>query len=419
MNTTPAIPKTAEPRTPGRSRTTRRRLAVVLSHPVQYYAPWFRQVRESDAVELRVFYLWNPEAGGAVDRGFGVPVKWDIPLLEGYESEFVPNLSADPGTHHFRGLVNPELAARIAAWNPEAVLFFGYAWQAHLGAIFSPALRDIPFLFRGDSHDLFPAAGPRSLLSRFVRRLAFRRFDAFLSVGRAHRAYLEGAGVPARKIFFAPHCIDNARFAGEHGEALRRATSWKEELGITENRPVALFVGKLEEKKRPQDLLEAFLARHPEHDPDGPALLFVGNGKLEGGLRERAGDRIGRSVFFAPFQNQTEMPKVYATGDLLVLPSFGRGETWGLVVNEAMNLGTAALVSSHVGCAADLVIDGETGWTFEAGNTGDLQLRLADALSDPHRLGTMGEAARDHIGNYSYEAATDGLLSAMRSLAGS
>ena len=413
MNCAPSIPKIRA----REKAASKKRLAVILSHPVQYYAPWFQQIAKSGALELRVFYLWNPDDTTTYDRGFGVSVAWDIPLLKGYEFEFVPNISRDPGTHHFRGLINPELPSRIAVWKPDAILFFGYAWQSHLQTIFSPTLRDIPFLFRGDSHDLYPARGWKSLVSRHLRSLAFRQFEAFLSVGKSHRQYLLHSKVPGSKIFPVPHCIDNARFSSAREQACVLAKAWKTELGIASDRPVVLFVGKFEEKKRPQDLLEAFLALRPNQQAEAPALLFVGNGKLEKELRKRAGNKIGEDVFFAPFQNQTEMPKVYATGDLLALPSFGRGETWGLVVNEAMNLETAALVSSHVGCGADLVIENETGWTFEAGNQDHLRVQLAKATSDPEELAKVGKAAAQHIENFSYEVATQRLLSALGSLA--
>jgi glycosyltransferase involved in cell wall biosynthesis len=142
-------------------------------------------------------------------------------------------------------------------------------------------------------------------------------------------------------------------------------------------------------------------------------LLFVGSGELEAELRAMTGGEIGRSVFFAPFQNQSEMPKVYACGDVLVLPSFGSGETWGLAVNEAMSLGKPVIVSSHVGCAEDLVIPGETGWVFPAGQVEALGQVLSAAASDPEALLAMGRRARKHIGGYSYERATEALIDAL------
>jgi len=57
------------------------------------------------------------------------------------------------------------------------------------------------------------------------------------------------------------------------------------------------------------------------------------------------------------------MPLVYRLGDALVLPS-GYGETWGLAVNEAQACGRPALVSDCVGCARDIIREGENGMIF-------------------------------------------------------
>ena len=93
-----------------------RRLAIILSHPVQYYSPWFRWLRAHAAIEFKVFYLWQFGVTTQRDPQFETAFQWDVDLLAGYDSEFVPNRARDPGTHHFRGLDNPELCRRLAAW---------------------------------------------------------------------------------------------------------------------------------------------------------------------------------------------------------------------------------------------------------------------------------------------------------------
>ena len=135
----------------------RPRLAVVTSHPVQYYAPWFRFLAATGRYDLRVFYLWDGGVRARHDPGFGHTVRWDVPLLDGYAHEFVPNTSARPGTAHFFGLRNPGLPARLGAFDPHAALVVGYnylsfvrfdlrtvapatAFTADLSGRFSPAV---------------------------------------------------------------------------------------------------------------------------------------------------------------------------------------------------------------------------------------------------------------------------------------
>src|SRR5258708_23672139 len=112
------------------------RLAIISTHPIQYYAPIFQALARSTIVQPRVFFTWSQTAGaGVADSGFGRTIKWDIPLLNGYEFEFVPNTAKRPGTEHFRGLRNPGLNRAIEAWRADAVLVFGWNSQAHLGAL--------------------------------------------------------------------------------------------------------------------------------------------------------------------------------------------------------------------------------------------------------------------------------------------
>jgi glycosyltransferase involved in cell wall biosynthesis len=414
------------------------RLGVVLSHPTQYCSPWFRFLAENGLPDLRVFYLWNGGVAPQLDPGFGVPVKWDIPLLEGYDYEFVPNEARRPGTSRRFGLNNPELVNRIEEFRPDSVLVYGYNYITFYRLLFSKLTQRVPFLFRGDSHRLGQmrsaecrmrnegtadrggrrtedgksASRVQASLKERVRRWwiasVFRRFSAFLYVGAANREYLRHHGVPDSKLFFCPHCVDNERFFSETEAARDDARQWRNQLGIQPNLRVVLFAGKFEPRKRPLDLVEAFKAA----DVPDAVLVLVGNGEQEAELRKRA---LGsENILFAPFQNQTRMPRTYMLADLFVLPSFD--ESWGLAVNEAMCMGRPIIVSDQVGCAQDLVRHGQNGLIFPAGNVPALSNASREAFSNPARLEAWGRRSRELICNYSYEQAANGLFSALKVL---
>jgi glycosyltransferase involved in cell wall biosynthesis len=368
-------------------------------------------------LELKVFYLWDFGVVARTDPGFGETFTWDLPLLEGYASEFIPNVSPAPGTEAFGGLHNPGLVAALGDWRPDAILMMGYAYRSHLDVLLSPRLRKVPMLLRGDSHDLARPANLRTWAARQARRLLFRRFSGFLAVGRANADYFRRSGVPEDRIVFAPHAVDNARFRDQEPATRARALAWRRELGIPDGAFVFLFAGKLEDKKRPQDLLAAFAALEGTAAPRPAALLFVGSGAWESRLKAEAGSRLGKTVFFAPFQNQPRMPMVYAAGDVLVLPSLGPSETWGLAVNEAMNLGLPAIVSSHVGCGPDLIEEGRTGWRFPAGDVAALSSALRQALeAGDMAFEGLREAARVKVASYAYGAATAALRDTLERL---
>ena len=387
------------------------RLAIVLSHPTQYYSPWFRWLRDQTPLAFRVFYLWDFGVAERRDPKFQKAFRWDVDLLSGYDSEFVPNRARDPGTHHFFGLQNPTLPSRLAAFAPTAVLLFGYNWRTHFRVIAWARLHGVPLLFRGDSH-LFGREKP-GLLRRLFLSTIFRQFAAFLPVGLANRRYLHAFGVPEAKQFPAPHAVDAARFVAAEETGRAAAAALRRQLGLAAGIQVVLFAGKLVSEKQPRALLAAFLAAAVP----GTALVFVGDGPEKEGLLADAAAANSPAVHFLPFANQSEMPARYLLADLFVLPSRGCFETWGLAVNEAMHLGVPALVSDRVGCHPDLVTEGETGWVFASESLPDFVAKLRTAL-DAVRQDRAGFASRvrQRVSGYTFTQVSAGLLRALAAL---
>ena len=392
------------------------RLAVVAGHPVQYVAPWLEQLAQEPRLDLKVFYLWDLGVSEARDPGFLQPLQWDIPLLEGYRHVFIPNRSKNPGNHHFLGYINPSLNRSLSEWKPDVVLLMNYAFLSYLLLIIDTRFWKIPFLFRGDSHDLARSHGVGAWLGQTLRRMIFRRFAAFLVVGQANRTYYRRCGVPASRLIDAPHAVDNDRFLAAADGASRHALLLRERLGIHRDSSVVLFVGKFVDVKRAFDILEAF-DQLTKGLRDGAALVFVGDGPHGPSLIRRARDRDLTNVHVLPFQNQQAMPAIYALGNVLVLAS--QSETWGLVVNEAMNLACPAIVTDNVGCRGDLVVDGRTGWIYPTGDIAALNRCLREALEDPDRLRAMGREARRHVAGFNFDGITAGLLDAIDRSGGS
>jgi glycosyltransferase involved in cell wall biosynthesis len=383
------------------------RLAIISTHPIQYYSPIFQELARSESLATRVFYTWSQTAAAPVsDPGFKRAISWDIPLLEGYEFEFVPNTAARPGTDHFQGLRNPSLIAAIEAWGADAVLVFGWNSHSHLQALRHFKGR-IPVFFRGDSTLLDPSRWWRRAARRLILGWVYRHIDVAIAVGSNNRDYFRWCGVPEERIDLAPHAIDIRRFADPDGIHAQRAAQWRSELGIPAAARVLLYAGKLQPKKDPLLLLQAFESCGvPGH------LVFVGNGSLEAELRARAAPRS--DVHFLPFQNQQAMPAVYRLGDVFILPSRGPGETWGLALNEAMATRRPVIAGSRVGGARDLITAGVNGWTFQSANLGELTAVIAQALGcEPSTLAAMAAAAESAGERCSIPAAAAGIEAAV------
>jgi glycosyltransferase involved in cell wall biosynthesis len=237
-------------------------------------------------------------------------------------------------------------------------------------------------------------------------RWVYRHVDVALYVGTRNREYYQAHGLEPGQLVFAPHAIDNQRFRQNSEEMEAKAASWRDSAGINPDQVVFLFVGKLEPKKAPDLLLKTFnLTQFP--GPRRPALVFCGSGVLEGSLRQLAGP----DVHFLGFRNQTEMPWVYRVGDVVVLPSRGPGETWGLALNEAMACGRAVIASDKVGAAVDLIEPGRNGWIFASEQSVALSTVLKDAAAaGGEGLAAMGRHSLEIISAWSLERQVKGIL---------
>jgi glycosyltransferase involved in cell wall biosynthesis len=375
----------------------RHRLAIIATHPIQYYAPLFRLLTARANLDVHVFYGWKGAATGAeLDRGFGREVHWDIPLLEGYAFTFVPNESSDPGTHHFRGIRAPTLIPLIEQWKPNALLVYGWNFQSHLSVLRS-FRRRTPVLFRGDSTLIDESPGLRKWARRAVLHWVYRHIDIALFVGLHNREYFRAHGVDETQLIWAPHSVDNERFRDLSGADTRRAMQWRAGIGVPQDATVVLFAGKLEPKKAPELLLRYMLGR----DPANEHLVIIGSGPMQQQLTEMAAGNP--KIHFLGFQNQSAMPAAYRLADVFVLPSRGPGETWGLAVNEAMSSHRPVVVSDRVGCAPDLAKEGQTGSVFSAGDEKALDAKLRPMLDSREYRNRLGTGAASLIELWSLE----------------
>ena len=369
-----------------------KKLAIITTHPIQYYAPMFKLLNERGNISIKVFYTWGEKSLTKYDPGFDKNIAWDIPLLDGYPYEWVQNTAADPGTHHYQGIVNPGLIGQLEAWQPDALLFYGWAYHGHLKAM-RYFKNKIPILFRGDSTLLDDKKGIKALLKLMFLKWAYKNIDHAFYVGTNNHAYFRKYGLSEKQLTFAPHAIDNDRFANDKTE---EAIVLRQQIGIKDDQILILFSGKLEDKKSPLLLLDAFLIiRNPAIH-----LLFLGNGALEAALKLKAENIT--NVHFLEFQNQSQMPIMYQACDLFCLPSKGPGETWGLAVNEAMASGKAVLVSDKVGCAVDLVKENYNGAIFISENREDLVKNLVKLTQSKKMLQEYGANSKKLLKNWNF-----------------
>jgi glycosyltransferase involved in cell wall biosynthesis len=381
------------------------RLGILASHPIQYQAPWFRGLAQ--VADVTVFFAHRQTAAGQADAGFGVAFDWDIDLLACYRHMFLRNIASVPSVNEYGGCDTPEIAEIIPREKFDAFIVNGWYLKSFLQAAAACRRARTPVFIRGDSQFGMSPSLLKRAVKELTHRILLRRFDGFLYVGRHNAEYLAHYGAPKERMFFVPHFVDNAWFASRAAEALPQRDTLRASWGVTPDSVVALFVGKFVEKKRPSDLLQALGAgKNPR-----TMAVFVGSGELEQSLREEA-NALGVKVHFAGFKNQSELPGLYASADVLVLPS-NAGETWGLVVNEAMACGLPAIVSDAVGCVPDLIEEHQTGFSFPLGNAHALMERLSVVKQKKQTGHDWRPALQAKLQTYSLETAVTGTMRAI------
>jgi len=383
------------------------RVGFLTSHPIQYQVPIFRYLAQQPGLEFTVFFCQIPDAK-AQGSGFGVSFTWDLPLLEGYRSEVLKNVSSKPSVTTFGGCDTPEIADRIRNGGFDAFIVNGWVVKSCLQTLWACRRHGVPCIVRGEANDL----RPRAWWKRLLQRQLVSQYSAFLAIGQANASFYRARGIPAARLFPALYCVENERFA-KAAEGVDRNAA-RQHFGLRNDSIVFLFSGKFIVKKQPMCLLQSLrLAAARETRIE---VLMVGDGELRAKCEAYARENQ-LPVRFAGFLNQSEIVNAYVAADCLLLPS-DHGETWGLVVNEAMACGRPAIVSDQVGCAADLVIPGKTGDIFSFGNWEQLADLMFEGANHPDVLHAWGEAARHRIASYSPAAAADGITQAIEFVCG-
>jgi glycosyltransferase involved in cell wall biosynthesis len=388
------------------------RLAYFVSHPIQYQVPLLRRIAQEADIDLHVFYFSDLSVRGYKDAGFGgVHVSWDIPLLDGYQSEFLPGFRhAD--SFSFASPVSHGILSRLRRGRFDAVWVHGYHTLNCLQVILAAKLLGLPLFLRTDSSLEDRARSKKTLLAKkFFFGAIGRAIFGILSVGEANDAYWRRQLGPGVRIFPMRYAVDNDFFRRKAEEASPRREEFRRELGLDAGRPVILFASKLQGRKRCIDLVEAYLQLSSDSGKPRPYLLIVGDGEERKAVEARAAAAQEGDIRFLGFRNQTDLPRFFDLCDVFVLPSIH--EPYGLVINEVMNAARPVIVSDQVGCHPDLVHNGENGYVFPALNVQALAECLRRLLDDPATRASMGEKSLRLVQQFSFEQDIAGLRQAL------
>lgn len=381
------------------------RLAWLATHPIQYQAPLLRAIARCSDIELTAIFFSDFSTRGFIDPGFGRSIEWDTQLLQGYQYEFLPGNGGEiKGIKTFQPRVGG-FAKRLTRHNYDAVLIQGWQHFGMLKAGWLAKRAGLKVLMRCEATDhVASSTGLKRLLREGTVHFLLSQIDSCLAIGTRNRDFYIQRGFPSERIGFMPYCVDNDHFRIKAQSA--DVDGLRVQLSLEYGRPVILFASKFMARKYPDQLLDAYL-RLPT---PRPYLIYVGDGEMRDNLEATVQKHQLKDVRFAGFRNQEELPSFYALADIFVLPSIN--ETWGLVVNEAMNAGCAIITTDQVGSAADLVRSGENGLVIKACDVSALTNALANCLAQERFL-DMGVRSLEIIQSWGIKENVEGLRSAL------
>jgi glycosyltransferase involved in cell wall biosynthesis len=390
--------------------TSKQPLLIVNSHPIQYFAPLYRQLAADPAFRLTVLYCSRHGLQGEVDRQFGTSVKWDIPLLDGYNHVFLRNQSPNPSIYSFWGLLNFSVIKKLWSAPKSIVWVHGWAYATYWLVLIAAKLMGHTVCLRGESP--YQLEQRKSSAKQWFRRQVlgrglFKFVDHFLFIGQQNKAFYVKMGVPIAKLIFCPYAVDNARFQSQDTEMAAQRTQLRRQLGLPIDAFIALYAGKYIEKKRPMDFVRAIQGSQRSD----MAAVLMGDGELRHDLEHFIEENALSCVSLTGFINQSAIGMYYAAADVYVMCSTEE-ETWGLSTNEAMNFGLPLILTDTVGCADDLLLDGQNGYRVPCGAADELAQALDKLAALPSAVRRqMGQCSRQHIGLYSYDAIISSLKS--------
>lgn len=382
-------------------------LLIIESHPVQYRTPLYAYLNKICPGQIHVVFASDFSVRGAFDAGFETSFAWDSDLLAGFPSTVLDTTTLKHTPRGWNDLKAPGLHRLIRRLKPKAILLnslnYRFDYVAYLLALWSR----IPVWMRCETQD---QAFSRSPLKSFLRSayywLLYKGINTAFSIGELNRLHWLKHGLKSPQLRYARYCTPDRTFALSVDEKIDRRKMIRDRLGISQSKVTVAFFGKLIPKKDPELIFKA-LPWLPDKFLENLALLFVGSGELLPTLETRAGaakSDYGVETFFPGFINQSSLVDWYLASDVAVLPSRRAGETWGLVVNEALQAGCSVAVSDAVGCSADFG-SLERFRTIPVG----CEQKLAKALLELAQYSRNFDWAHEALAQYSTEAAAQAL----------
>jgi glycosyltransferase involved in cell wall biosynthesis len=339
----------------------KKKLAIVLSHPIQHFCPLYGNWAKSDLWEICVFFGSMAGAKPYYDPNFKKMVTWEGLGLDQFPHVFLNGEKEVPTDIKIDA---PNLEFELEKFMPNAVLTYGYNQKIQRKTKNWAVKNNVAVLFFSDGELRHTRPIWKEWLKQLVVRSYFKKIDWVLVTGNANEEYYRNFGVPASKFLRSSYPIDKNSYekAFQNRENLRKTT--RARLGIAEDELMVIVVGKLVERKRQIDLIQAvgYISSLKV------VAVLIGTGELEVEWQEKAAKIPNNRVIFTGFTEAHLLPELYAAADLYTHNS--SMEPHSVAVSEAIFMGCPVVISHHCGSYGidDDVQVGLNGFVYDCGN---------------------------------------------------
>ena len=371
----------------------RKKLVIVVSHPIQHFVPFYRALAQEPSIDLTVVFCSRIGVKPYFDKAMNTTIAWKMDLLGGYDHTFLPEAESITSTSP-RNVNNPSVEAELARQVPDAVLIYGYNYITSLRTLWWCRRNRVPAIMISDSELKTPRSARDALVKRLLVPRILCRFDAFLTVGDCNEDYNAHYGVARNRMFRSPFTIDENTYKAAYRNRPQLRAARRAQLGITDDEVMTLTVGKLSRRKRPADVIEAARAIKAAGNTAKLRFVLAGNGEEMERLEKIIADE-DLPVLLAGFINVDVLPEYYAAADIIVHPS--ARDPHPLVMSEGACIGLPLVISDRVGAAGptDIARPGENAEVFPVGDVAALAECVSTLAADPERHSQMSARSRE------------------------
>ena len=385
------------------------KLALVVHHPVPYQVAFYRALQDDIRINETVLFLNQKATEANYQEEWRTAIKWDVPLLDGYNWKFLKNIGWSSSSPLFY-FINPGLLFAIAFGKYDSVMITGYVHLSAYLAIFAAKLLGKKVILRAEADLGNKSTGLRRVLKYLFLGIILKTVDAVMYSCMRNRDYFRYYKVPEEKLFPILSSVDNEFYQKRRQELIPKRNELRIALGISVNANVILNVARFTERKCPFDLLQAFAKLKKEGENEN-WLVFVGDGPQREQLEVMANDLGLKNILFVGFKNTSEISTYYVISDIFVLPSMY--DPTPKALNEALLFGLPVVVSDSVGTANDLVQHQVNGLIYPVGDVDKLAFEIDRLISDKELYSRLSKVAEDSVAGWSPCANVDGVVAAL------